>query len=75
MENNTNQLFIFKTNIKDLCPHCAVQRTLDRHSEIQQWSFDPDDIDRVLRIFTATLTKEKIITLINQLGHECQELN
>jgi len=70
----TNQIHIFKTNIKELCPNCEVHKILSNHPEIQQWSLDHEDVDCVLRIESATLTPNAIITIITQLGHECQEL-
>lgn len=72
MENT--QIHIFKTNIKELCPNCEVYKALTNHPEVQQWSLDHEDIDCVLRIESATLTPNAIITIITQLGHECQEL-
>jgi len=74
MDTNTSQLFIFKTNIGKLCPNCTVYKTLSAHNAIQQWSIDPDDIDCVLRIASASLTPVMIIEMINHLGHECHEL-
>lgn len=70
----TTQIHIFKTNIKELCPNCEVHKTLSNNNEVQQWSLDHEDIDCVLRIKSATLTPDAIITIITQLGHECQEL-
>jgi len=72
---NTNQLFIFKTDIAELCPNCEVYKVLNKHADIQQWSIDTDDVDRVLRIESATLSPLEIISIINSFGHECQELN
>ena len=74
MDTITNNLHIFKTNIKDVCPNCAVYKTLSNHTDIAQWSIDTDDVDCVLRIASATLTPALIITTINQLGYQCQEL-
>ena len=70
----TNQIHIFKTDIKELCPNCQVHKMLTNHPEVQQWNLDLEDIDNVLRIESATLTPDAIITIINQFGHECQEL-
>ncbi|KGO88475.1 hypothetical protein Q765_00785 [Flavobacterium rivuli WB 3.3-2 = DSM 21788] len=74
MDTNS-QLFIFKTDIAELCPNCEVYKLLNRHEGVQQWNIDTDDVDRVLRIESATLSALEIISIINSLGHECQELN
>lgn len=71
----TTPLYIFKTDIKDMCPNCEVHKTLSKHSEIQEWSVDTEDTDCVLRVASATLTPLQIIELLNLLGHQCKELN
>ncbi|MBF4493356.1 hypothetical protein IRZ83_14425 [Flavobacterium sp. JLP] len=75
METNLNTIHIFKTDIGEITPNCAIRQILDNHSEIQEWSIDCEDIDCVLRVVSETLTPEEIITLINKIGHECQELS
>jgi hypothetical protein len=75
METDIDKIYIFKTNIEQLCTDCKVSKTLNNHSAIQQWSVDTDDVDCVLRVVSETLTVETIIDIINNLGHECQELN
>ena len=72
---NTTQLFIFKTDIADICPNCEVYKALNKHADVQQWNIDTDDADHVLRIESATLSSDEIINIINTLGHECRELN
>ena len=74
METDLNIIHIFKTNIGKIEPNCAMQKTLDSHSDIQQWSIDCEDVDCVLRIVSENLKPETIITIINLFGHECQEL-
>ncbi|RZJ48788.1 MAG: hypothetical protein EOO44_19715 [Flavobacterium sp.] len=75
MEPNLNTIHIFKTNIKNLEQGCTMQETLNNHTAIQQWSIDHEDIDCVLRVVSETLEPKAIIAIINDLGHECQELN
>ena len=72
---NTAQLFIFKTDIVDLCSNCEVYKALDRHTDVMQWSIDTGDVDHVLRVESATLSSADIVSILNNLGHECQELN
>ncbi|KFF15831.1 hypothetical protein [Flavobacterium hydatis] len=75
METDLDKIYIFKTNIEQLRTDCEVTKTLNNHVDILQWSVDTDDVDYVLRIVSETLKVETIINIINDLGHECQELN
>ncbi|MCV9933121.1 hypothetical protein OIU80_12580 [Flavobacterium sp. LS1R47] len=75
METDLDKIYIFKTNIEQLCTDCEVTKTLNNHADILQWSVDTDDVDYVLRIVSESLTAKTIINIINDLGHECQELN
>lgn len=75
METNLNSIHVFKTNITTIDPACEMRKTLDNHSDIHQWSIDHEDVDCVLRIVSDVLKPETIIVMINQFGHECQELN
>jgi len=74
METDLHKIHIFKTNIHKIYPDCAINTTLGNHKDIQQWSVDCEDVDRVLRVVSETLQPEVIIGIINELGHECQEL-
>lgn len=74
METNLQKIHVFKTNIDQIYPDCAVNTTLSNHLDIEQWSIDCEDCDRVLRVVSETLNPDVIITIINSLGHECQEL-
>lgn len=75
MEPDLNTIHVFKTNIKNIDPTCDMHKTLNSHSDIQQWSIDHEDVDCVLRIVSGVLKPETIIGMINQFGHECQELS
>jgi len=74
MDTVADHLHIFKTNIGKLCPNCTVHKLLNNFPAIKQWSIDTDDADSVLRIVSSTLTPQAIISIINDLGHECAEL-
>jgi hypothetical protein len=74
METNLQKIHIFKTDIEKIDPTCVVHKTLDNHLDIQQWSVDCEDVDCVLRVVSEKLKPEVIINIINELGHECQEL-
>jgi len=73
MENLTH-IQVFKTNIKTEGDKQRVKTLFNNKPDIEEWSVDCDDIDCVLRIVSYTLGPEEIITLINQTGFQCQEL-
>ncbi|OMQ11870.1 hypothetical protein [[Flexibacter] sp. ATCC 35103] len=75
METELNSIHVFKTNIKNIDPACELRKTLDDHSDIKHWSIDHEDVDCVLRVVSDVLKPETIIGMINEFGHECQELN
>jgi len=74
METDLQNIHVFKTDINKIEPACRISKTLDDHLDIQQWTIDCEDVDRVLRVVSEKLQPEVIINLIKQLGHECQEL-
>ncbi|MEO8533770.1 MAG: hypothetical protein ABI441_08465 [Flavobacterium sp.] len=74
METDLNAIHVFKTNIGKIEPDCAMHKKLDSNTAIRQWSIDHEDIDCVLRVVSESLKPEAIITMINDLGHECREL-
>jgi hypothetical protein len=75
METDLNTIHIFRTNIEEIAPDCAICQKLNNHSDIQEWSIDCEDIDCVLRVVSETLTPDEIINMITEAGHECQELS
>jgi len=74
METDLNTIHIFKTDIKNADPACEFCRTLNNHTDIQEWSVDHEDVDCVLRVVSDTLNPLEIISIINEFGHQCQEL-
>jgi len=75
MERDLHYIHVFKTNITQVDPVCAMKNALDNHKDILQWSIDCEDVDCVLRVVSETLLPETIINLIHQFGYQCQELN
>lgn len=74
MITDLNSILVFKTNIKTLKAKKKVLGLLNTYDSIEQSSIDLDDIDRVLRIVSGTLTPEQIISIIRASGFECSEL-
>jgi hypothetical protein len=69
-----DQILIFKTNIHTENDKANVSTTLNSNMQIRDWNIDLDDIDRVLRIESETLSHQQIIADLNALGYECAEL-
>lgn len=73
MKNITN-IFVFKTNINTLYDKLVVKEVLTARLQIEEWSVDLQDCDRVLRVVTPCNTPNEIIELITETGYECHEL-
>jgi hypothetical protein len=69
------KLLIFKTNIAEICSNCNLYKTLENHNAIAEWTIDLEDVDKVLRIVSESLTTNTVIDLVQQHGFECSELN
>ena len=69
-----NNILVFKTNIRTRFDKIPIEDALGSIETIQQWNIDQHDIDCVLRIVSDTLTPHQIISIINQRGFECSEL-
>lgn len=73
MENLDN-ILIFKTNIRTLEDKHKIGGGLNTLGNISQWSVDLEDIDCVLRVESDILSPHHIITVINNHGYDCTEL-
>lgn len=67
-------ILVFKTNIKTKDDLLVVNDMLNSHQGIHEWNIDTEDIDCVLRIVSSHIDANDIISLINQSGYKCQEL-
>ncbi|WP_133508847.1 hypothetical protein [Flavobacterium chryseum] len=74
METDLQKIHIFKTDITKIDSNCPMQETLNKHSDILQWSVDCEDVDRVLRVVSEKLNPNAIISLVTDFGYQCQEL-
>ena len=68
------EILVFKTNICFAGDVAKVAECLQAFSEIIHWNVDLEDIDKVLRIETISLTPTSIILKINECGFACDEL-
>jgi len=73
MDININEILLFKTNIRTEDDKRYIGKIMEEH-EIGQWTVDLDDIDCVLRIVSAVLKHEEVITLVMKNGYTCEVL-
>jgi hypothetical protein len=67
-------ILVFKTNIDSEHDKERILAVLSDHDEIQEQNIDMQDVDRVLRVVSSSLTAKQIIAEINCRGFECTEL-
>ncbi|MEP6646703.1 MAG: hypothetical protein ABJC12_06415 [Saprospiraceae bacterium] len=71
---NTDEILIFKTNVKSAPDQQRLKQLFDSNPAINQWNVDSDDVDCVLRIVTHEVKAADIIRLLTETGYLCQEL-
>lgn len=71
---NFNHILLFKTNITLEMANQSLCTLLNDNTAINSWTVDHEDIDRVLRIVSYTLSHAEIIHLLTSHGYECCEL-
>ncbi len=71
---NTENILLFKSNIKTASDKFAVERILDIHPHIEQWTVDQQDEDCVLRVISPRLTHNHVIDMVKGCGYHCEEL-
>ena len=73
MEDHTNHIHIFKTNIRR--ENLAFfKKIFGRNKAIRQWNVDTEDCDLVLRVVSYELSESEIRSLVSQNGFECIDL-
>jgi len=73
MPLTSEQVLVFRTNIKKRSEIQKLRQVLNRRAVIK-WNLDFEDVDKVLRVITATLTPDDVIRAVKQKGLECAEL-
>lgn len=71
---NDKNILIFKTNINTAGDVSILKPTLDLHSQIEAWSVDLEDDDRVLRVISRNMNHDSITDMIKMNGYKCEEL-
>ncbi len=69
-----SQVLVFKTNISNEAAREMAAGLFSSMSEIEEWSIDLEDVDRVLRVVSGHLEVPQIISAVKNIGFECSEL-
>jgi len=69
------EVLVFKTNVTSKRKVSKVSALLTSFPAIQQWNFDLDDCDKVLRIVATDLHPNSVESLLHTAGFNCQELD
>ena len=67
-------VYVFKTSVKYKKQIKKVAQELNKMKEIQEWNFDLEDCDKILRIVARNLNSVLICNLLHSLGIYCEEL-
>lgn len=68
------EISIFKTTIKQEKEIKYVANVLDFIVGKNNWNFDNEDVDHILRIHANTMVNSFLVKEIQKLGFECKEL-
>ena len=71
---NSMNALIFKTNIDSEKDFIEVKKSLIKNRNIEECTIDLDDVDKVLRILSDSLTVKEIEKEILAMGFYCKEL-
>lgn len=68
-------VLVLRTNIESSSSLTHLEEAFSSYRSIHRWTVDLEDTDRVLRIETSGVIREReIIEIVNDLGYECQDL-
>lgn len=70
----TDKVLVFKTNITSSVQVASLASVLDVAEDIEEWSIDMEDCDRILRVVSGGIETREIINSLNNLGFHCEEL-
>jgi len=68
------ELFIFRTNIKEMLEFVRLKRDLEEIRGIHGCTIDLEDCDKVLRVECENVSIEEIVEKVSGHGFLCQEL-
>lgn len=69
------EILVFKTNVTSKKKVSRIAPLLTSFPTIQQWNFDLDDCDKVLRIEATELHPRSVESLLHTAGFNCIEMD
>ena len=70
-----NEISIFRTSVNCSSEIKKVKPLLDRIIGPENWNFDLEDCDNILRVYTKPSINSLLIEKIRGIGFECVELH
>jgi hypothetical protein len=67
-------VLVFKTNVTSKRKVSRVSSLLTSFPNIQQWNFDLEDCDNILRIVASGLSPRNVESTLKSAGIGCEEL-
>ena len=67
-------IYVFKTSVESEQDIQKLKSGLDKLLPQAKWNFDLDDCDNILRIDSHTEQTSAVITLLQYIGYDCEEL-
>jgi hypothetical protein len=71
---NKLMISIFKTNVASHQDLNRLKPYLNSLVEDLKWTIDLFDSDRILRVISKVNKNDEIISVVNQLGYDCENL-
>ena len=68
------EILVFKTDLRSRKRITSMAPHLEKMKGIIKWNVDLHDVDKVLRIESASITPGAIEKILQQAGYYCEEL-
>ncbi|HMC86873.1 MAG TPA: hypothetical protein VKI61_15200 [Chitinophagaceae bacterium] len=68
------EILVFKTDLRNRKRVCSMAPHLEKMKGIIKWNVDLQDVDKVLRIESASISAGAIEKILQQNGYYCEEL-
>jgi cell fate (sporulation/competence/biofilm development) regulator YmcA (YheA/YmcA/DUF963 family) len=73
-QQTISNILVFQTKVANSTEFNRLAEILDTSPEVQKWTLDQQDVDKVLRVISEELQPQDIVYLLNKNGLYCQEL-
>lgn len=67
-------VMVFKTNVSRPVQVSRVSTLLTAMPAVNEWNFDLDDCDRILRVVARDIVPQEIEAALHGVGLKCEEL-